>query len=67
MASTTQLACICSKAFSRRDVDFVHSNAVSVSWDSSGGHVYLTPRYDAACNFVSSGALCAVSEMHLVG
>ena len=39
----------------------------SVSRANSSGHVYLTPTYDAACSFVSSGALCTMSGMYLVG
>ena len=27
----------------------------------------LIPTYDAACKFVSPGALCAISGMHLIG
>ena len=44
---------------------FFHRRSVSCA--SSSAHVYITPTYDASCSFVSSGALCAVSGMHLVG
>ena len=44
---------------------FFHRSSVSRA--NSSGHVYLTPTHDTACSFVSSGALCTVSGMYLVG
>ena len=44
---------------------FFHRSSVSRA--NFSGHVYLTPTYDAACSFVSSGAFCTVSGMYLVG
>ena len=42
---------------------FFHRSSVSRA--NSSGHMYLTPTCDAACSFVSSGALCTVSGMIL--
>ena len=53
------------------DHGWIRSGSVNVrkqqQQQHSSGHVYITPTYDVACSFVSSGALCAVSGMHLVG
>ena len=41
---------------------FFHRSSFSCA--NSSDHVYLTPTYDAACSFVSSGALCTASGMY---